>query len=101
MFVVIVDVLVRAQFVNQFREAVVRQGENSLALEPGCLGFDILQDPDNPALFTLVETYEDAPAFYETHRRTPHFQAYATTTAPWVETKNLRPLARIWPSLKK
>ena len=46
MFTVIVDIVVRQEFVEQFREAVFRQGENSMTREKGCLGFEILQDPE-------------------------------------------------------
>lgn len=97
MFVVIVDVVVKKEFVDNFREAILRQGKNSLTLEQGCLGFDILQDPDDPTRFTLYESYTDAATFHEVHRRTAHFEEYARTTAPWVESKSMRALHRIWP----
>jgi quinol monooxygenase YgiN len=97
MFTVIVDITVKKEFVEQFREAIIRQGESSMAKEDGCLGFDILQDPEDPTRFTLYESYLDAPSFHEIHRHTPHFQVYAETTAPWVESKSRRILTRIWP----
>jgi quinol monooxygenase YgiN len=97
MFVVIVDVAIRKEFVENFREAVLRQGNNSITKEKGCLGFEILQDPQNPASFTLYETYTDAATFYDVHRETPHFKEYALTTAPWVESKSMRALTKIWP----
>ncbi len=97
MFVVIVDIVIREGYVDNFREAILRQGKNSMTLEPDCLGFDILQDPEVPTRFTLCESYTDAAAFYEVHRATPHFQDYARTTAPWVESKGMRVLRKIWP----
>ena len=54
MFVVIVDIAVKKDFIEQFREAVTRQGNNSLTLEEGCLGFDILQDPADPTRFLII-----------------------------------------------
>ncbi|SFJ75435.1 Antibiotic biosynthesis monooxygenase [Desulfomicrobium apsheronum] len=98
MFVVIVDIVTRKEFADDFREAVLRQGNNSVTREEGCLGFEILQDPENPANFTLYETYTDAATFYEVHRSTPHFKDYALSTAPWVESKSMRVLSKIWPS---
>jgi quinol monooxygenase YgiN len=98
MFVVIVDVVTRKEFVDNFREAVVRQGMNSITKEDGCLGFEILQDPENPVRFTLYETYTDAQTFYDVHRTTPHFKDYALTTDPWVESRSVRALRKIWPS---
>jgi quinol monooxygenase YgiN len=98
MFVVIVDVVIRKEFVDDFREAVLRQGNNSVTREDGCLGFDILQDPENPTRFTLYETYTDATTFYDVHRSTPHFREYSLTTGPWVESRSVRALSKIWPS---
>lgn len=97
MFVAIVDIVVKRDFIDQFREAVIRQGNTSLTLEEGCLGFDILQDPADPARFTLYESYVDERTFHEVHRGTPHFADYAATTAAWVESKSLRSLTKVWP----
>jgi autoinducer 2-degrading protein len=98
MFVVIVDIMVKREFRENFREAILRQGKNSRSLEKGCLGFDILQDPEDPARFTLYEVYTDAAAFHDIHRTTAHFQDYARTTAPWVESKTMRVLHKLWPA---
>ena len=98
MFTVIVDIVVRQEFVERFREAVFRQGENSMTREKGCLGFEILQDPEKPTCFVLYETYTDAPTFYEVHVSTPHFADYAATTADWIETKSIRALTKLWPT---
>jgi (4S)-4-hydroxy-5-phosphonooxypentane-2,3-dione isomerase len=97
-FVVIVDIVVKEQFADEFREAVLRQGHNSITREKGCLGFDILQDPDDQTRFTLYETYTDATTFHDVHRTTAHFKEYAQTTAAWVESKSMRCLLKIWPS---
>ncbi|ACU88331.1 putative quinol monooxygenase [Desulfomicrobium baculatum] len=97
MFVVIVDIVIKKEFVENFREAVLRQGENSMSREEGCLGFDILENPEDPSRITLYESYTDAATFYGIHRETPHFTEYARTTAPWVESKSMRALTKIWP----
>ena len=98
MFVVIVDIVIRKEFVDNFRHAVLRQAENSISKEEGCLGFDILENPEDATQCTLYETYTDAAAFYDVHRNTPHFQDYARVTAPWVESKSMRALTKIWPA---
>lgn len=97
MFVVIVDIVVKKEFVENFKEAVLRQGENSVRLEEGCLGFDILEDPEDPTRITLYESYTDAATFHDVHRETPHFKEYARITAPWVENKSMRALTKIRP----
>jgi len=98
MFVLLVDIVVKPEFVEKFRKAIVLQGETSLRVEPGCLRFDILQTPDQPDHFTLCEAYVDEAMFKDVHRKTPHFASYAETTAPWVESKSSRMLRRIWPN---
>lgn len=98
MFTVIVDLTIKKEFVDEFHATVIRQGQNSRAKEPGCLGFDVLQNPDDPRQFTLYEIYTDAPTFYDTHCSTPHFAQYSAATEPWVESKSIRALTKVWPS---
>lgn len=97
MFVVIVDIIVKPEFAERFREAIILQGETSMKVEPGCLRFDILQVPGQPDHFTLCEAYVDEATFNDVHRKTPHFARYAETTALWVESKSSRMLTRLWP----
>jgi len=97
MFSVIVDIVVKEEFVSKFRDAIIAQGSASLATEKGCLRFDILQSPAEPRRFVLCEAYPDEATFTNVHRKTPHFARYAETTAPWVESKSSRTFTRIWP----
>ena len=41
--------------------------------EPGCLQYDVLRDPDDPAGFFLYERYTDDEAF-AAHQASDHFQ---------------------------
>ena len=95
MFAIVVDVVVKKEFTGQFKAAVCAQGENSLAKEPGCLRFDVLQDPEAPEHFTLYEVYTDKATFYDVHRKTPHFALYAEKTGPMTESKNLRAFTKL------
>jgi autoinducer 2-degrading protein len=95
MFAVVVDVVAKKEYAEQFKAAVCRQGENSLSKEKGCLRFDVLQDPEAPERFTLYEVYTDKETFYEVHRKTPHFAQYAEATGPMVESKNVRAFAKL------
>lgn len=97
MFSVIVDIFVREDCVEQFQEAAVEQTENSRRLEPGCLCFEVLQNPGDRTHFILYESYADARTFYDEHRHTAHFADYAARTEPWVKEKIIRPLDRLWP----
>lgn len=40
--------------------------------EPGCLGYDIFQSRDDPAVIVLIETYRDDAAL-TAHRESDHF----------------------------
>jgi (4S)-4-hydroxy-5-phosphonooxypentane-2,3-dione isomerase len=97
MFVVIVDILVKEGHENEYREAILRQGQNSRQNEAGCLRFDILQKPGEPRSFTLCEGYTDEATFHEVHRKTAHYADYSQTTTPWVESKSARFYTRLWP----
>lgn len=98
MFVVIIDVTVKPDTVDTFRQAIFTQGENSRDKEPGCHGFDVLQDPDEPAKFTLYETYTDKATFYDVHRSTPHFAQFLAALEPIMVSMDVRELTRIWPA---
>ncbi|MCV7424790.1 antibiotic biosynthesis monooxygenase [Mycobacterium yunnanensis] len=41
--------------------------------EPGCLGYEALQDADDPTRLVLVERYRDRAAL-EAHLASPHYQ---------------------------
>lgn len=98
MFVVIIDVTIKPESVAAFRDAIFIQGRNSLDKEPGCHGFEVLQDPDDPSKFTLYETYTDKPTFYEVHRNTPHFAQFLAALEPIMVSMDVRERTRIWPA---
>ena len=98
MFAILVDIIIKKEFAEQFKQAAMTQGSNSRSKEPGCLQFEVLQDPETPNKFTLYEVYPDKATFYDVHRKTPHFAKYAETTTPWIESRNLRVFDKVWPS---
>lgn len=85
MLVVVVSMRVKPDRIDEFMEAIEAQAVNSLTLEPGCLRFDVLRQKDDPLAFTLYEIYRDEPAFFEDHRTTPHFAAWAAVAAEVLE----------------
>ncbi|MDO5632392.1 MAG: putative quinol monooxygenase [Paracoccus sp. (in: a-proteobacteria)] len=48
---------------------------NSVRDEPGVLSMYVASDKDDPTRLYVIETYRDQAA-YESHRETPHFQAF-------------------------
>jgi len=62
-FTIIVDVKVAADRLDEFVKLIVHDAEVSPKVEPGCLRFDILRDPENELLFTFYEVYANKEAF--------------------------------------
>lgn len=97
MFAVVVDIVVKEGFAESFLLEAMLQAKNSRTLEPECLVFDVLRSQEDPCRFTLYEVYTSKANFYEVHRATPHFKAYAAATKPWVVSKAIHELTRAWP----
>ena len=79
MFIVRVQVHVKPECVDAFREATLETARNSVR-EPGIARFDVVQDNDNPAHFVLIEVYRtrDDPA---RHKETAHYAAWRDAVA--------------------
>ena len=59
----------------QFQEKMTAQAKRCLANEPGCLQFDVVQDPKNPTRFVMLEVYKDAAAV-QAHQDSQHFKDF-------------------------
>ena len=79
MFILIVNLHVKPEHIDAFREATVENARNSIK-EEGILRFDFLQQTDDPTRFALYEVYRDADAPAK-HRETAHFNAWAAKAA--------------------
>ncbi len=95
MYVVAVEFRAVADRVQDLREALCRQARNSLVRERDCHGFDVCQDPDDPARFFLYELYSDAAAF-DVHLASAHFHDFDATVQPWIESKTVRVWTRVY-----
>jgi autoinducer 2-degrading protein len=71
MFVAIIEVHVKPEYVQAFNTAVLDNASHSIK-ETGVARFDVYQQSDDPTRFTLLEVYktEDAVA---SHRETSHY----------------------------
>jgi quinol monooxygenase YgiN len=87
-FAIAVTFEIKPEHADDFRKRVLQQARDSVAKEPGCCQFDVLQDESSPTTFFLYETYVNAQAF-EAHRQTPHFADFGSTVGPWVASKQL------------
>ncbi len=80
MFIVHVQVHVKPECVEAFKQATLANARASL-LEPGVARFDVVQQQDDPARFVFVEVYRDAAAA-AAHKETAHYPVWRDTVAP-------------------
>jgi (4S)-4-hydroxy-5-phosphonooxypentane-2,3-dione isomerase len=59
----------------EFQKLMTAQAQRCLANEPGCLQFDVVQDPKNPARFVMLEVYKDDAAV-KAHQESQHFKDF-------------------------
>jgi quinol monooxygenase YgiN len=80
MHIVHVHIRVKPELVESFKQASLANARESIK-EPGIARFDLLQQPDDPARFVLVEAYRNlgAPG---AHKETKHYQVWRDTVAP-------------------
>ena len=79
MFIVHVDVHVRPDCVEAFKEATLANARCSVR-EPGIARFDVVQRQDDPTRFVLVEVYR-TPGDPAKHKETEHYQTWRDTVA--------------------
>jgi quinol monooxygenase YgiN len=96
MLIVQVNVKVKADSIEAFREATVANARNSVQ-EPGIARFDVLQRADDPTRFVLVEVYRTAedPAL---HKQTEHYRLWRDTVEPMMaEPRSSLKYANVFP----
>ncbi len=69
-----VHIHVKTEFLDEFIKASIENHEHSI-LEAGNLRFDILQETDDPCLFTFYEVFESEDAS-AAHKSTAHYQVW-------------------------
>jgi autoinducer 2-degrading protein len=80
MLVVHVQVHVKAECIEAFKQASVANAKQSVQ-EPGIARFDVVQQQDDPSRFALIEAYRDAQA-PAAHKETAHYAAWRDAVAP-------------------
>jgi autoinducer 2-degrading protein len=71
-----VSVKVKPEKRAEFLEIIKHDADHSVADEPGCVRFDVLEDSAEANRFYFNEVYKDQAAL-EHHRTTPHFKIWA------------------------
>jgi quinol monooxygenase YgiN len=96
MLVVHVHVHVKPEYVEAFRQATIENATHSIQ-EPGIARFDVVQQPDDPTRFVLVEAYR-TPADPGKHKETAHYAKWRDAVAPMMaEPRTSVKYANIFP----
>ncbi len=74
------------EHLEEFRDAVLKNAKASVATEPGCLRFDVLDAVPAAPQILLYEIYVSEAAF-KAHLETDHFRQFDQQSAPWVVRK--------------
>lgn len=80
MLVVHVNIRVKPEHVEAFKQATIANARESLK-EPGIARFDFAQQQDDPARFVLVEAYR-TPEASAAHKETKHYAVWRDTVSP-------------------
>ena len=85
-FVLVVNCRIRAGQIDRLMKELLANAAAARETEPGCLQFDVLVDPKDPAKLMLYEVYKDEAAF-EAHQQAPHFKRYIEQGVPLLESR--------------
>jgi quinol monooxygenase YgiN len=75
MLIVLVQLQVRADLLDEFKTAILKNAELSVQRDPGCVRFDVLQQQDDSTRWFLYEVYDSEQAWLD-HRKAAHFLAF-------------------------
>jgi quinol monooxygenase YgiN len=74
-FVVIPEFVIKPDCIDAFLALAQDDASHSLADEPGCRQFDVVQMQETPHHVLFYEVY-DSPAAFEAHLQTPHLARF-------------------------
>lgn len=89
--VVVVDLVVGGDALVRFMPLLRANAAASLALEPGCLQFDVCVDPAERTKILLYEIYVDDAAF-AAHLASAHYRAFDEASQAMIARKAVRRL---------
>jgi len=96
-FVVIAEFRVRPERLAEFLEAARDDAAHSVADEPGCRQFDVVQPEGEDGAVVFYEVYDSRAAF-DVHLQTPHLKRFqAAFPSLILEERPVRFLLRDYP----
>jgi quinol monooxygenase YgiN len=75
----------------EFQQQMIAQAKRCLANEPGCLQFDVVQDPNSPSRFVMLEVYRDDAAI-KAHQDSQHFKDFRPVVSDLVADRKVEVL---------
>lgn len=99
MYIVHVHIHIKSEFIDAFKAASLENAKNSIQ-EPGIARFEVLQQPDDPAQFVLVEVYRTSEDPVK-HKATAHYNSWREAAEPMLaDTRTRTVLVNLFPSDK-
>ena len=87
-FVRLVKIEIQPASLSQYTRILNEQMNTAVALEAGVLEYRVVNEKENPHLFTLIEIYLDYDS-YLSHIKTPHFLKYKASAETMVKSLEL------------
>jgi autoinducer 2-degrading protein len=91
MIAIVVELKVPASGAKDFRALAEQHARRCLEREPGCLQFDITQDPADPEQWLFYERYRDEAAL-DAHRKTDYLAKFLEATRSHISDRKMRRL---------
>ena len=77
MYIVIVNISVKENYIDEFEKATVENARNSMK-EKGVIRFDFLKQKDETGKYVLIEVYREEEDALK-HKETPHYKKWRET----------------------
>lgn len=87
-YVIMVDFRLHPGALARFRPLIDANARASVANEPGCRRFDVVEPVGEADRILLYEIYDDAAAF-DAHCRTTHFLEFDAACSPLVAARSV------------
>lgn len=87
-FIRLVKIEIDPSSLEEYVLILKEQMQTAIQIEEGVLEYTVVNEKDNPHLFTLIEIYKNYNA-YQDHIKTSHFLKYKTSTQKMVQSLEL------------
>lgn len=91
MIAIVVELKVPSNGAKDFRALAEQHARRCLEREPGCLQFDITQDPADLEQWLFYERYRDEAAL-DAHRKTDYLAKFLESTRSHITDRKMRRL---------